>query len=365
MSRLTGPGLTFELEKYISAGLLDTLLSEELKAKGIGLDYVFGIFKPSANRMVLQKSGADKDLLLSKGYSFPVFVGANVASSSYLLLYFPDKSRSFLLSLWGMLFAAILLILIITGAFAFSMFSNIRQKKLSDMKNDFISNMTHEFKTPISTISLACQVLSDHDIQKTSELYDSYIKIIHEENKRLGTLAEKILQTAILEKGKLILRLEEINIHHLISDVVKSIAMQVEIRDGLIIQDLTAENYFVKIDKLHFTNVIYNLLDNANKYSPRKPNIRITTEDVPGYLCIKIADNGVGISKANQKKIFEKLYRVPTGDVHNVKGFGLGLSYVKFVVEKHNGSINVESELNKGSTFSVYIPHHQNIEKQN
>jgi two-component system phosphate regulon sensor histidine kinase PhoR len=224
------------------------------------------------------------------------------------------------------------------------------------MKNDFINNMTHEFKTPISTVSLACEVLNDPDVSKTDELVHSYIDIISQENKRLGLLAEKILQTAILEKGQLNLRKENIDLHSVASDVIRKISIQVEIRDGSITTDFRSKNPEILADRVHITNVINNLLDNANKYTPKKPVIIVSTADQENGILLCISDNGIGISKANQKKIFDKLYRVPTGDVHNVKGFGLGLSYVKLIVEKHGGEVSVESEQGKGSTFRVWLP---------
>jgi two-component system phosphate regulon sensor histidine kinase PhoR len=188
-------------------------------------------------------------------------------------------------------------------------------------------------------------------------MYVDYIQIIGDENHSLGEMAEKILQTAILEKGNLHLRPETIDMHELISDAIHKIAIQIEIRDGVITKSLKAQNPILKVDKVHLSNVIYNLLDNANKYSPRKPQIMISTSDAVEGIYISVNDKGMGISKANQKRIFEKLYRVPTGDVHNVKGFGLGLSYVKFIVEKHGGSIQVESEPGKGSTFTLFLPY--------
>lgn len=224
------------------------------------------------------------------------------------------------------------------------------------MKNDFINNMTHEFKTPISTVSLACEVLNDPDVPKTDELLHSYIDIISQENKRLGVLAEKILQTAILEKGQLNLRKEELDLHEVISDIIRKMSIQVQIRDGSIVPQLEASNPFIFADRVHITNMITNLLDNANKYTPKKPLITVATENRDEGVLISITDNGTGISKANQKKIFEKLYRIPTGDVHNVKGFGLGLSYVKFIADKHEGEVFVESEPGKGSTFRVWLP---------
>jgi two-component system phosphate regulon sensor histidine kinase PhoR len=355
-SQLIGPAGVREIENYVSKGLIDTLLTSELAAKGIPIEFEFGIYNTYRNKIVLEKTGRYHDYLLGQGYTFPVFGGTGVTPMNYLLVYFPDKSRFIFMNLWGLLAVSAGLLLVIVLSFVYSMFTIIRQKKLSELKNDFINNMTHEFKTPISTVSLACQALSDKDIPQTPELTENYISIISEENRRLGLMAEKILQTAILEQGKLNLRFEKINLHTLIQDVVKNIGIQVEIRDGSIVTELSAEEPFLKADKVHLSNMIYNLLDNANKYSPRRPTIIVTTENTENGLTVKVKDSGIGISKANQKKIFDKLYRVPTGDVHNVKGFGLGLSYVKFVVEKHGGTISVESEVNKGSTFIIFLP---------
>jgi two-component system phosphate regulon sensor histidine kinase PhoR len=185
---------------------------------------------------------------------------------------------------------------------------------------------------------------------------ENYIKIIRDENKRLGIMADKILQTAVLEKGKLRLSMEEVDIHRILVDVIKNIAIQVEINDGTIVKDFQAVSPEIQADRVHLANVFYNLLENANKYSPKKPHIVVTTRNVEEGVEIAITDNGIGISKSDQKKIFEKLYRVPQGDVHNFKGFGLGLSYVKAIVEKHNGHIRIDSEVGKGSTFTVHLP---------
>jgi two-component system phosphate regulon sensor histidine kinase PhoR len=345
-----------DVEERISGGLIDTLLKQEFSSKGISIDYEFGVFSPDRNKIVLEKTGNYHDELLFKGFSFPLFSGSTISTRDFLLVYFPKQSRYNLRSLWLMMFVSLMLVLTIIAAFSYSVFTIIRQRKLSELKNDFINNMTHEFKTPISTISLACQALSDKDIPRTNDMYNDYIQIIGDENHRLGEMAEKILQTAILEKGNLHLRPEAIDMHSLITDAIRKIAIQIEIRDGVISQSLKAEHPLIKADKVHLSNVIYNLLDNANKYSPRKPQILVSTADADGGIYISINDKGMGISKANQKRIFEKLYRVPTGDVHNVKGFGLGLSYVKFIVEKHGGSIQVESEPGKGSTFTLFLP---------
>jgi two-component system, OmpR family, phosphate regulon sensor histidine kinase PhoR len=357
MNQTLGETGNKHIENKVSTGLIDTLLKQEFASKGISIDYEFGVFSPDRNKVVLEKTGNYHDELLFKGFSFPLFSGSAISTRDFLLVYFPQQSKYNLQSLWMMMSVSLLLVLTIIAAFSYSVFTIIRQRKLSELKNDFINNMTHEFKTPISTISLACQALSDKDIPRTNEMYNDYIQIIGDENHRLGEMAEKILQTAILEKGNLHLRPEAIDMHSLISDAIHKIAIQIEIRDGVINQSLTAKHSLIKADKVHLSNVIFNLLDNANKYSPRKPQIMVSTADADGGIYISINDKGMGISKANQKKIFDKLYRVPTGDVHNVKGFGLGLSYVKFIIEKHGGSIQVESEPGKGSTFTLFLPY--------
>ncbi len=356
MKSIFGNPSNILLEDNTSTGFLDTLLREELFAKGIRIPYEFGLYNPKLHKFVMEKTGRYHAELCDKGYSFVVFPGADIEYTEYLRLYFPDKNKFLYTSLGDTLAISAALLSIIIGLFTYSLYTIFRQRKLSELKNDFINNMTHEFKTPISTVSLACQALCDKDFPRTSQTYDIYINIIDEETKRLGSLAEKILQTATLEKGSLNLRLEQVDLHALIKDIIKNISIQIQIRDGAIITELNATKTVLPVDKIHLSNAIYNLVDNANKYSPRKPIITISTYETDEYFVIKIKDNGMGISKANYKKIFEKLYRVPTGDVHNVKGFGLGLSYVKSVVETHGGFITLESEVNKGSTFFVYLP---------
>ncbi|HLN52302.1 MAG TPA: HAMP domain-containing sensor histidine kinase [Lentimicrobium sp.] len=345
------------IENWLTAGKVDTLLNNALDNKGISAKYQFGIYSKQRNLVVLEKDPAFREQLVKEGLYYRLFPANNYAPSDYLVLFFPNQTRYLLVQMSGMLTISGALMLVIILSFMFVIITIFRQKKLSQMKNDFINNMTHEFKTPISTVSLACEVLNDPSVPKDDDFVKSYINIIGEENKRLGVMAEKILQTAILEKGQLNLRKEKIDIHNIIEDVAHKIAIQVEIRDGSIQTDLKATEPIIIADKVHITNVINNLLDNANKYSPRKPIINITTQDQNDGILISITDNGIGINKANLKKIFEKLYRVPTGDVHDVKGFGLGLSYVKFIVEKHGGKVTVESEPGKGSTFRVWLPY--------
>jgi two-component system phosphate regulon sensor histidine kinase PhoR len=217
--------------------------------------------------------------------------------------------------------------------------------------------MTHEFKTPISTISLACEVLRDPDMRQLPNQVDRYIGIIGEENKRLANQVEKVLQIATLDRGKFKLHISEVDIHKVITKAIKNIAIQIESRGGVLAASLDAQSPVIQVDEVHLTNIVFNLLDNANKYSPDKPEISISTENTSKGILIKISDKGQGISKENLAKIFDKFYRVPTGNVHNVKGFGLGLSYVKTIITAHHGDVSVKSEPNKGSTFTLFLPY--------
>ena len=344
------------LDKRISSFLLDSLLRLEFDRKGIKTEYEFGVYIPNENRMLFQKTGQYPAELLNEGFVFSLYPNDLQINNAYLIVYFPREKQYIISQLWVLLLTSVVLIFIIIFAFSVSINTIFRQKKLSEMKNDFINNITHEFKTPISTISLACEALSDQDVQKSEEIYKSYINVINEENKRLGTMAEKVLQSALIEKGQLNLKREWINIHEIVNDVVRKIGLQIQKRNGKILTELQAETCVIYADKVHLTNVIFNLLDNASKYTPHDPEILVSTSNKNSSIAITVLDNGIGISKAEQEKIFEKLYRIPTGNIHNFKGFGLGLSYVKAIVEKHGGYVELESEIKKGSKFSVYLP---------
>jgi len=342
---------------YSKKALINTLIAEALKEKDIVTDFEFGIYSPATNSMILQKTGEYPQKLLNESFVFDLAPLASLFSPpNKLLIYFPEVKEYIVSQLWQMLFVSIILFIVIIISFSFSIYTIFRQKRLSEMKNDFINNMTHEFKTPISTIALACEALKDSDIQKTESLYDNYLGIINEENGRLGLMAEQILQTAIIDKGQLKLKKAVNNMHDIIVAAAGSKSMAIESKGGSIKLQLNATNTEVKGDNIHLTNVIINLLDNAIKYCIKAPEIIINTNNNKDLLFIRIQDNGIGISKSNRNKIFEKLYRVPTGNIHNFKGFGLGLSYVKAIVEQHEGKVSVSSELDKGSVFTIQLP---------
>jgi two-component system, OmpR family, phosphate regulon sensor histidine kinase PhoR len=346
--------------KKIDIILLDSLLSIEFAQRNLGTRWEFGVYNPSSKDLTLKEASFHKKELLNPnlGFHFELFPDDQNAHPDFLLLYFPREKQYLFGQVWPMVVMSIILIIIIILSFIYTLIMYFRQNKLSELKTDFINNMTHEFKTPVSTISLACEALNDKDIKKSDELYQSYINIINEENKRLGLMAERILQSAALEKGDLVLYKEKTDLHEVLNEVIRNIGIQIEIKDGQIIKDFHAVNSTVEADRMHLVNVAQNLLDNANKYTPVRPQIIVSTSDAHNGLIFTVQDNGIGISKADQKKIFDKLYRVPEGNIHNFKGFGLGLSYVKTVVESHGGTVKLESELKKGTKFEVFLPHH-------
>lgn len=344
------------IEERIDPTKLDSLIKAELGNKGIHTDFEYGIYSPLKNELIIEKTGNYHKELMDNSVAFNLFPSDLFRAPEYLLIYFPNKEKYLFTQTGLMLTVAAVLIIFIILSFIYTIRTIIKQKRLSEMKNDFINNMTHEFKTPISTISLACQALTDNEISKTESLYKNYLHVIGDENNRLGVMAEKILQTAVLEKGQIKLKKEPVDIHSVIKEIIKNISLQVEAKGGKIITDLVAFNSIINADRIHITNVIYNLVDNSIKYTYETPVIIIATENNEPGIYISVEDNGIGISHANLKKVFDKLYRVPTGNVHNVKGFGLGLSYVKAIVEMHGGIVNLESELKKGSKFTIYLP---------
>ncbi len=345
------------IAERIDTTRLDSLITSELENYGIKADFKFAIFDKMRSPEVISEENKDYiEQFVSDGYKCQLFPNDPYSDINYLRVWFPNQRGYLVRSMWTNLALSGVLLIVIMFLFSFSIGTIYRQKKLSDIKNDFINNMTHELKTPIATISLACEAMNDPDMQKSQRAMQTYIGMINEENKRLGVLVENVLRTAIFEQGEMQLRINKVNLHEVIDQVIRNIEIQVKKKKGQIIKHLDASNPIIEGDHLHITNVIYNLIDNGIKYSETEPTIEIFTRDELNGIAIDFKDNGIGISRENQRKIFDKLYRVPTGNVHNVKGFGLGLSYVKGVIEKHNGTVEVESEVKKGSTFTIHIP---------
>lgn len=346
-----------DIKTRLDSSRLDSLVKLELKNRGIDIDVNYGVLNGKSNSLIINKSTIPQEELLKSKYKVILFPNDIGSKPDFLILSFPSTISYVLSSMWFMLASSTIFTFIILFGFAYTIQVIYRQKKLSDIKSDFINNMTHEFKTPIATISLAVDSIKNPKVQADQEKMDYFTRIIREENKRMNSQVENVLQMAQLERGELNLRKEELNLHAIIQNAVDLIAIQVESKGGTIEQKLDATIPVLKGDPIHLSNVIFNLLDNANKYSNDIPKIVIATYNNSSGIFVTVKDNGVGMTKDTMKKIFEKFYRVPTGNLHDIKGFGLGLSYVKAIIEQHKGKITVDSEPGVGSTFEFYIPY--------
>jgi two-component system phosphate regulon sensor histidine kinase PhoR len=337
----------------IDPHFLNDVVKGELATHGINAKFKLGVV--GARKILLKdKDVAAKDLLRSQ-HKMKLFPNDFFSSQEYMVLFFP-KEKGFLLRSLGfvvLVSAVFMIALVIVFWITFS--TIIRQKKMAVIKTDFINNMTHELKTPISTISLACEVLNDESVSKTKERTVHFVNVISEENKRLETLVENVLQTAVLDKGGLKLKKEWVVVHEVIDEVVGKMQVHASQKGGIINVEYGALEDEIFADKFHLSNVIRNLIDNAIKYS-ENVDIKILTNSIESDLVIQVQDNGIGIAKDDLGKIFDKLYRVPTGNIHNVKGFGLGLNYVKAVITRHKGSVKVNSKIGSGTVFSVCLP---------
>ncbi len=353
------------LRERINGDLLDSLLRTELRNHQLNIPFVYGVQGRDEKKVLFASSHAPDARVPASAYKATLFPNDLYCVGNYLFVHFPGRKHAFNASFLPILGSSAVLILVITGCFYAAIATILKQKKLSEMKNDFINNMTHEFKTPISTISLACEVLQDEDIRTQPGHLKRYLGIIRDENKRLGSQVEKVLQAAMLDRGNIRLKLTGVDVHEVIEGVLQNIGVQIEQRDGTIDLDLQADRTAIQADEVHVTNVIYNLLDNANKYSPDKPHITVQTRSWSGGVAITVSDKGIGMSREATSRIFEQFYRVPTGNVHNVKGFGLGLSYVKKIVDLHGGHIRVDSQPGGGSTFEVFLPYEQRTVNSN
>jgi two-component system, OmpR family, phosphate regulon sensor histidine kinase PhoR len=330
------------------------LLKNELQNRNIPIRFDFGILND--NELRVFSGDADSVQLTTSEYQVDLYPNAIFNRNLKLAVVFPGREGFIYRSLNWLLVASFLFSFFILAAFAGSIYYILRQKKISEIKSDFINNMTHEFKTPIATISVAADSINNEKVISDAEKVRYFTGMIKKENARMNRQVEDILTIARLDKKEFEFKWENIDVHDLLKDAIQSINLQVEKREGKITTKFEASNPLVTTDKTHCTNVFYNLLDNAIKYSARPPEVTISTQNKPKGVLISVEDKGIGMTKNVQSKIFEKFYRQESGNVHNVKGFGLGLSYAKAVIEASKGTISVQSELGKGSRFDVFLP---------
>ena len=342
------------LKERINFKQLDHFLKSELLNNGIDLPYHFTVTDRDGKEVY---RCTDYVYDGEKIYSRLLFENDPPAKMGYVNIFFPTMD-DYIFSSVKFMIPSIIFTVVLLITFIFTIYIIFRQKKLTEIKNDFINNMTHEFKTPISTISLAAQMLNDPAVGKSPTMFKHISGVINDETKRLRFQVEKVLQMSMFERQKATLKKKELDANELISGVANTFRLKVESCHGTIETELGATDPLIFVDEMHFTNVIFNLLDNAVKYKRADVDIhlKIRTWNESNKLYISVEDNGIGIKKENLKKIFEKFYRVHTGNLHDVKGFGLGLAYVKKIISDHNGSIRAESELNVGTKFIIILP---------
>ncbi|MEE1174037.1 MAG: HAMP domain-containing sensor histidine kinase [Paludibacteraceae bacterium] len=347
------------IEERINTEHVEQLLQKELTNMGIETPFYMTLINYQGER-VYESANFDTTHVRHDYYSQILFPNDYNPKMNLMRVYFPQRDQYIFQSMYKSALTSVVMSIILFLTFVSTIYLLIRQHRVAEIKTDFMNNMTHEFKTPISSISLASQMLNDENIVKSPELMKRISRTIGDETKRLSFQVEKVLQISLLENEKAIMKFKDVNINDLIEGVVDNFKIKVKSKGGSIKADLKAEECMATVDELHFTNVIFNLLDNAVKYAkqdePLHLVVRTRNNDEKSQLIIKIEDNGIGISKEHLKKIFDKFHRVPTGNVHNVKGFGLGLAYVKKMVQKHNGVIKAESELGVGTIFTIIIP---------
>ena len=358
------------LEERIKLHKLEQILQQELSNRGINTDYNYGVYASEKRSFIIVdghyvvEDAQPKEILpgyrniYNSRYRVNLFP-EEMPSPGLLMIHFPERTSFVWRSLWLNFLGAIAFTTIILFCFAYTINVIFRQKKLSAMKTDFVNNMTHEFKTPIATISLAADSIANPTVAGKADKVSRFANIIKQENKRMNSQVEKVLQMALLDRRDFSLNISDVNMHDVIQNAVDNISLQVDKKDGEARAVLEASKPIIQGDATHLSNVINNLLDNANKYSAEQPDITVSTRNVPNGLEVSIKDQGIGMSKEQRKHIFDKFYRVHTGDLHDVKGFGLGLSYVKAMLTAHQGQIDVKSELGKGSTFTLFFPFKQ------
>lgn len=339
----------------LDTGQVKKLLKNQLKEMGINQSFDLAILDDTGQLIPIGK-GQDSVQLVTEGQQAKLFPSDILGKENFLLINFPNKRAYILQQIWLPLLSSLVFLGIVIFCFVYAIQVIIRQKNLSEIKNDFINNMTHEFKTPIATVSLAIEALQDPELMTQETFRKRYLNIIKDENKRLGAQVEKVLQAATLDKQEFKLKTESLNIIEILENVKNQFVLQVENKGGSLHTEHDLSDPSMEGDGFHLTHIFNNLLDNAIKYSKENPVIHIKSWDKGDFVLVSIKDNGIGMSKEALRKIFDKFYRVPTGNLHDVKGFGLGLAYVKTMTEAHKGEIQVSSEPGKGTIFTLKFP---------
>lgn len=348
-------GTNIPISKRVDSKILDSVITKELKMKGITADFGYGVSDKN-NKLTNIVNKVFKEKKDINSYSYPLFTDAKDRTLYTLALVFPKKEYSLAMNNWPMLLGTFLSLLTILGIYIISINYMMKQKKLAEVKTDFINNMSHEFKTPLATISVATDSLANDKIATNPEKVRYYSNLIKQENLRMKKQVENVLNMSKLERNEVNLFLKETNVRELIKKTTESFSLIVAQRNGSLTQKFNAEKYNFKIDEFHISNMLVNLLDNANKYSPETPEIHIETRNEGNWYVLEVSDKGMGMETFNKTKIFEKFFREETGNIHNVKGQGLGLSYVKKIVELHKGQIIVDSQKGDGSKFIIKLP---------
>ena len=346
------------IQERVDFKKLNNYLKSEFINNGLNLPFIFFVINKDGKK-VYQSGEIKKEPIASDIITYVLFPNDPPSKQNYMKVYFPTKG-DYISSSVTFIVPSVLFSLILLVTFIFTIYIVFRQKRLSEMKNDFINNMTHELKTPVSTISLAAQMLKDSDITKSPDVFKHISGVINDETKRLGFLVEKVLQMSLFERQKAALKLKEVDANDLVISVANTFVLKVEKYDGSLDIDLQATDSSIYVDEMHITNVLFNLMDNAVKY--RRPEVPLTLmvrtwNDNNAKLLIAVEDNGIGIKKEYLKKVFDRFFRVPTGNVHDVKGFGLGLAYVRKIIEDHKGTIRAEiGPGNVGTKFIITLP---------
>jgi len=343
--------------KRINFDSLGQLLKAELLAHNITLEPSYRVSLAKKDSTIyMTTANVAGEFLPENTYKTPLFGNDIFRDPGMLFVSFPDKNSAIIANLSVTLASSVGLLLVLVFIFSYTLYAILKQKKISEMKTDFINNMTHEFKTPVATIMIASEALKDPEVTEDKNRLKRLASIIYDENVRLGSHIERVLSIARLEKGELKMENNEVDMNDLIVIVLDSMSLQLQKKNAIVQVNTNAEHAVVFGDELHLSNVIYNLVDNANKYSSETPEITINTRNTNKNLIIEITDKGIGMTKEQSKRIFDQFYRVPTGNLHDVKGFGLGLNYVQDIIKQANGSIKVHSEKDKGTTFEISLP---------